>query len=140
MIEQQEVRMNRQEQRGDDIPARRTGIDRLAELQPEATSILVAARSAAATSTDDAVLSLCRDYIESILLGKPWLPPPLSRREQAFVSFTEQFMISVGSMSDRQVAELLEYATADEVYAFVNAMFTMEMSRRVELVSEVVLP
>ena len=132
--------MKPKQQHGNDTDARRTGIDRLAQLQPEATSILVAARNAAATSTDDSLLSLCRDYIEAILLGKPWLPPPLSRREQAFVSFTEQFMISVGAMSDRQVAELLDYATADEVYSFVNAMFTMEMSRRVELVAEVVLP
>ena len=43
-------------------------------------------------------------------------------------------------MSDTQVARLQEFASADEVYAFVNALYVSEMAKRLELVALRVLP
>jgi hypothetical protein len=116
-----------------------TGFDLLVELKPETAGMLVAARGMAPKVTDPALLSLCADYVDAILAEKSWQPGEVTPRERAFLSFTEQFMISVSDVSDKQVHALLEFASPDEIYAFITALFTIEMSRRVELVSEVVL-
>ncbi|ARN75821.1 hypothetical protein [Oceanicoccus sagamiensis] len=63
----------------------------------------------------------------------------MSAKEQAFIAFTEQFIVSVGTMTDEQVQRLLAFASADEVYAFVNALYVTDMSRRLELVAGRVL-
>ena len=52
----------------------------------------------------------------------------------AFIAFTEQFATSVSTLTDAQVARLLESASEDEVYGFVNALYVLDMSRRLDLV------
>jgi hypothetical protein len=63
----------------------------------------------------------------------------LTEKEHAFIAFTEQFTSSVSTMSDEQVEGLLQFASADEVYAFVNAIYVTDMSLRLELVAGRVL-
>ena len=37
--------------------------------------------------------------------------------------------------TDQQVARLQNYASADEIYAFVNALYIADMTRRLDLVA-----
>jgi hypothetical protein len=43
-------------------------------------------------------------------------------------------------MKDEQVQDLLMFASADEVYAFVNSIYVTDMAKRLELVAAKVLP
>jgi hypothetical protein len=109
---------------------------RLASLHPEASAQLARINQLALEATDPDLLDLCTGCIDSLLQEKSWVPPhPLTPREQAFTAFTEQFATSVSSLTDAQVARLLEFDSEDEVYAFVNALYVADMSRRLDLVA-----
>jgi hypothetical protein len=105
-------------------------------LQPNIASELSAMIDLAQKSTDTQLLELCKSYIDAALLQQHWHQPerPLTDKEQAFITFTEQFVSSVGTMSDEQVELILQFASADEVYNFVNAIYVTDLSRRLELV------
>ncbi len=91
--------------------------------------------------TDRALLELCCSYIEAALLCQDWQAPErsLSDKEQAFIAFSEQFAMSVSTMTRGQVEHLLEFASADEVYAFVHALYVNDMRLRLEIVAREVL-
>lgn len=91
--------------------------------------------------TDQDLLALCSNYIEAALRGRDWHPPAriLTDKEQAFIAFTEQFAMSVSTMDGGQVERLLDFATADEVYAFVHALYVSDMQLRLEIVASEVL-
>jgi hypothetical protein len=114
---------------------------RLQTLQPDIASQLDNIMQLAPKATDASLLDLCSGYIDAALRHRHWSPPEraLTEREQAFIAFTEQFTSSVGTMSDQQVERLLRFASADEVYAFINAIYVTDMSRRLELVAGRVL-
>lgn len=115
---------------------------RLEKLQPAIATELHNIMQLAPKATDAQLLELCTGYIDAALRQQHWSPPEraLTEKEQAFIAFTEQFTSSVGTMSDEQVQRLLQFASADEVYAFVNAIYVTDMSRRLELVVGRVLP
>jgi len=107
----------------------------LASLHPEGSQQLARINQLALEATDSALLELCADCIDSLLQDNAWLRPhPLAPREQAFIAFTEQFTTSVNTLTDAQIARLLESASEDEVYEFVNALYVVDMSRRLDLV------
>jgi alkylhydroperoxidase family enzyme len=116
-------------------------LTRLQALQPDITSQLENIIQLAPKATDASLLALCSDYIDAALRRQHWSPPEraLTDREQAFIAFTEQFTSSVGTMSDEQVDRLLQFSSADEVYAFINAIYVTDMSLRLELVAGSVL-
>jgi hypothetical protein len=91
---------------------------------------------------DPDLLELCTGYIDAALRLENWTPPysPLTDKERAFIAFTEQFVTAVGTMKDEQVQDLLMFASADEVYAFVNSIYVTDMAKRLELVAAKVLP
>jgi len=91
--------------------------------------------------TDPELLALCSSYIEAALLCLEWQPPArgLSDKEHAFIAFTEQFAMSVSTMSRGQVERLLDFASPDEVYAFVHALYVNDMRLRLEIVGREVL-
>ena len=113
----------------------------LEKTHPETTRQLLKIVQLAPETTDPELLELCSGYIDAALRRQKWTPPGgnVGEREQAFIDFTEQFTSSVGTMSDGQVERLLEFATADEVYAFVNALYVVDMTRRLDLVAGRVL-
>ncbi len=108
---------------------------RLASLHPQGSQQLARINQLALEATDPDLLDLCSGCIDSLLQDQSWVPPePLTPRQQAFVAFTEQFATSVSTLTDADVARLLEFASEDEVYGFVNALYVLDMSRRLDLV------
>ena len=114
---------------------------RLKDLQPDAAAELNNITELAPQVTDAQLLALCTAYIEAALRSRIWQAPEedLTEKEQAFIAFTEQFVTSVGNMRREQVERLLEFATADEVYAFVHALYVTDMALRLEIVGREVL-
>ena len=114
---------------------------RLEALQPEIAGELNTISAMAREATDPELLSLCAGYVEAALRCQDWSPPErgLSDREQAFIDFTEQFVTSVGTISDDQVSRLLEFSDADQVYGFVHALYVTDMSLRLDMVGKEVL-
>jgi hypothetical protein len=110
-------------------------------LHPSVAPQLLNIMQLATEAADPQLLALCTSYIDAALTLQTWTPPhsPLTEKEQAFIAFTEQFITSVGTMSDNQVQDLLAFASADEVYDFVNAIYVTDMTRRLELVAARVL-
>jgi hypothetical protein len=110
-------------------------------LQPDIAPQLQKMMTLATEATQPQLLELCTGYIDAALNLQDWTPPhsPLTEKEQAFIAFTEQFVTSVGTMRDDQVQDLLAFASADEVYAFVSAIYVTDMARRLELVAGRVL-
>ena len=108
---------------------------RLALLHPEGSEQLARINQLALEATEPELLELCAGCIDSLLQDKSWVPPhPLTPRQQAFIAFSEQFATSVSTLPDAQVARLLEFASEDEVYGFVNALYVVDMSRRLDVV------
>lgn len=114
---------------------------RLNALQGNSAAELNQIIDLAQRSSDPKLLALCTSYIEAAQRCQDWHPPAggLSDREQAFVAFTEQFVASVGTMQRDQVVRLLDYASADEVYAFVHAIYVTDMALRLDMVGREVL-
>ena len=114
---------------------------RLAALAPEPAAALHNISAMARQVADPALLALCADYIDAALQCRDWQPPgeTLTAKQQAFIAFTEKFVTAVSGIGNADVARLLEFATADEVYAFVHALYVADMSRRLEIVGREVL-
>ena len=102
--------------------------DSIARLHPEAAALLQRAQGlSGAAALDD-----CRAQIEAVLESAD-LPDPADAR----VAFAEQFAFAVGSLSDEQVAAL---AMDDaELWAFVSAIYELDMGLRLQRVAEAVL-
>lgn len=111
-------------------------LTRLEALHPEVISEMRTVLQLAHDTTDPALLELCAGYIDAALNNRLWQPPhELTEKEKAFIAFTEQFVTSVSTMQDVQVQRLLEHASADEVYAFVNALYVTDMTSRLDIVA-----
>ena len=117
-----------------------TDIDRLMELQPDPAAKLVRLNQVAREQTDPKIFTLCTDRAFAMIEGQGTEPPAdPSARERAYLDFTEQFVTSVGTISDAQVDALLAEDSPEDVYAFAGAIYAAEMTRRVEIVSNAVL-
>ena len=106
----------------------------ISRLQPEAAGLLE--RSQALADVDR--LTLCRAMIEATLFGtEPPAREGLDAATCAQLDFAEQFAFSVGSVTDAQV-EALDLPD-DELWAFVAAIYELDMGLRLERVAEAVL-
>jgi hypothetical protein len=102
--------------------------DAIARLHPEAAALLQRAQDLSGAARLDA----CRAQIEAVLDGGD-LPSPADAR----VAFAEQFAVAVGSVTDEQVAAL--DLPDDELWAFVAAIYELDMGLRLQRVAEAVL-
>src|SRR5262249_15414345 len=100
----------------------------IARLHPEAAARLQRAQDLSGAAELDA----CRAQIEPVLAGAD-LPAPAD----ASVAFAEQFAFSVGSVTDEQVAAL--DLPDERLWAFVAAIYELDMGLRLERVAESVL-
>jgi hypothetical protein len=135
---------------------------RLHDLQPTASAQLARANDAAWDATDPALLELCRGLVLKMLeagaashAGRavtPAIDPPklaalgnwassdvFSPLERAALGFTEQFVLSVSSVSDEQVEALRAHLDDEAVYNFAAALYLVEMTERLKLVSRAVI-
>jgi hypothetical protein len=114
---------------------------RLEALQPAAFAELTLINELAFQASDPALLQLCSGYIQAALRCEDWREPEegLSDRERAFIDVTEQFVTSVSTLSPESITNLLQYASADEVYAFVHAIYVIDMTLRLDTVGRAVL-
>jgi hypothetical protein len=109
--------------------------EQLASMHPESTLKITHLNQLARDTTDADLLNLCSSYIDTILRNLPWQPPhSLTEREQAYLTFAEQFTMAVSAIEDRQVAALMKFSSADEIYCFVNALYVVDMTLRLNLV------
>jgi len=100
----------------------------IARLQPEPAALLQRAQELSqADRLDD-----CRAVIQAILDGSDYTAPTDPR-----LVFAEQFAFSVGSVTDAQVAAL--GMPDDELWAFVCAIYELDMGLRLQRVAEAVL-
>ncbi len=92
------------------------------------------------SSLDPALLELCQSYFRTSLAGQTWSAKrDLSDLESDCIKVCEQFMVSVASMSDEQLAALSRHMSADDVYNLMYAIYVLEMSERLKLVLKGVL-
>ncbi len=92
------------------------------------------------TSLDTGLLELCGDYFEAALRDRAWdRPDSLGDREAACLDVCEQFMVSVATVTDGQIAALRQHFGTDEVYNLMSAIYLVEMGKRLDLTLERVL-
>ena len=60
-------------------------------------------------------------------------------RERAYLDFTEQFVTSVSHVSDAQIAALCAHDSERDVATFISALYALEFTARLALVSTAVL-
>jgi len=131
-------------------------------LQPEASAALARMNATAWEASDPGLLELCRCLIVSMLgeeatrrAANPAAPAPtadqlaalgawrasdvFSPLERAALEFTEQFVVSVSSVTDEQVEALRSRLGDEKTYAFAAALYVIEMSERLRIVSAAVL-
>jgi len=131
---------------------------RLRNLQPDASAALARANAVAWDATDPALLELCKCLVMTMLdsnkvqvdgpnvepqklaaLGNWTAADVFSPLERAALGFTEQFVLSVSAVSDEQVEALREHLDDESVYAFAAALYLVEMTERLNLVSRAVI-
>jgi hypothetical protein len=108
----------------------------ISRLQPEAADQLARAQELASTGR----MALCRAALEATLFGTE--PPDtegLDALTRAQLELAEQFAIDVGGVTDAQVAALRAGMTDDELWAFVAALYELDMELRLTRVAEALL-
>jgi len=134
----------------------------LRHLQPEGAAELELMNEAAWGATDPELLELCRCLIVTMLDDKAcrtvdetgarypgpekiaalddWAASDLfSPLERAALEFTEQFVISVSTVSDEQVEALRSQLGDEKTYSFAAALYVIEMTERLRIISGVVI-
>lgn len=130
----------------------------LRELLPQPSAALARAYDLACESTDPELLELCRCRIAQMLetgtvqtgacqdavtidaaklaaLGDWANSGEFSPLERAALDYTEQYVISVSHMTNDQVDALRAHLDDAAVYAFAAALYVIEMTERLRLVS-----
>jgi hypothetical protein len=134
----------------------------LRKLQPDGAAELALINDVAWEATDPELLELCRCLIVAMLEENACQPinnpaaPGLGREkiaalgdwaasdvysplERAALEYTEQFVLSVSTMSDEQVEALRSHLGDERTYAFAAALYVVEMTERLRIVSSVVI-
>lgn len=108
----------------------------ISRLQPEAAGLLSHAQELAGAER----LALCRQALEATLFGaeSPGADG-LDALTLAQLEFTEQFAVAVGDISDAQVEALRAGMSDDELWAFVAAIYELDMELRLAAVAEALL-
>ena len=135
---------------------------RLQDLQPTASAQLARANDTAWHATDPTLLELCRSLVLTMLeagaashtdravtpvidprklaaLGNWASSDVFSPLERAALGFTEQFVLSVSTVTDEQVEALRAHLDDEAVYNFAAALYLVEMTERLKLVSRAVI-
>jgi alkylhydroperoxidase family enzyme len=108
----------------------------LAQLHPIPAAYLDEAQRQARVDT----LPHCRASIEAALTsGVPAHARELTALERAQCAFAEQLAFSVSSLDDHHVGPLLEHLSEAEVWAFVVAVYEIDVDVRLSLVTQAVL-
>jgi alkylhydroperoxidase family enzyme len=89
----------------------------------------LARRTPAAAGVDEAKIAALPDWRNSDLFTAP---------ERARLGFTEQFVVSVSSMSDSDVDPLRADADDLDIYLFVNAIYVLDLTTRVDLMTRAI--
>jgi alkylhydroperoxidase family enzyme len=136
-----------------------TDWSQLAALSPESVEHFAALHQAIDDSVDPVIVELCRLRIAR-LIGAPallslrrpkaavagltetkiaalasWPESPLfSTAERACIALAEQFCMGAYTVTESDVAAVLEHLSADECYALVNGVWVMEALARMTVV------
>jgi alkylhydroperoxidase family enzyme len=136
-----------------------TDWNQLAALAPESVEQLVALHQLIDDSVDPVIVELCRLRIAGLIgarahvsLRRPkaaaaglteakiaqlahWPESPLfSVAERACIAIAEQFCMGAYTVTDADVAAVLEHLSPDECYALVNGIWVMEALARMTVV------
>lgn len=131
----------------------------LAALAPAPVEQLTALHQLIDDSVDPVIVELCRLRIARLLGAQPhlelrrakataaglteakiaelahWPESPLfSAAERACLAFAEQFCMGAYTVTDADVAAMLEHLSADECYALANGVWVMEALARMTVV------
>ena len=123
----------------------------LRDLHPEGASELERLNAAAWASADPAMLELCRLRVAQMLANRAALEgideaklaeldrwetsTAFTDAERASLAFTEQFVISVSSITQAQVDALLAHSSPEDVRSFTAALYAVELSQRLDIVA-----
>jgi alkylhydroperoxidase family enzyme len=118
----------------------------LSQLRPEAVALLVLANNCAQNAIDPGLLNLLRVRIDT-LIGNGTLMrntfseggSDLTASQQIAVSFAEQFIIDVSGITDADREGLAEYFLGEEMREFITALYILECTYRLSLVSGMLL-
>ena len=136
-----------------------TDWNQLAAFSPESVQQYAALHQAIDDSVDPVIVELCRLRITH-LIGAPILPslrrpkaaaagltetkiaalanwpdsPLFSAAERSCIALAEQFCMGAYTVTEADVAAVLDHLSADECYAFVNGVWVMEAVARMIVV------
>jgi hypothetical protein len=125
-----------------DAPAR-DAVRLISPVAPEVARLLEEAVQAALAVPRGDLVELAGRRVAMLLGGDsptPW--PPLasfSDAERACLAVAEQFAIDVGGMTDADISGAAAHLSTAELYGFVAALYTLELTRRVEIALAAVL-
>lgn len=135
---------------------------RLRSLQPECARDFDAMRRQAWQDTDATMLELCRARVAQLLgadaaerspapvavsLPPEWLAElsdwaassAFDDAQRAHLAVTEQYVTAVGDLAGSLIDSLLALGTEAEVYAFLAALYVVEMELRMQLAARALL-
>lgn len=99
---------------------------------------LEAVLDAAVDAVDPRLLDLVTARIGLLLGDEPDLTRPaageLSQLDHVCLRLVEQFVMDVSAVTDKDIGDVAELMSDRDVYGLVAALYTFELTRRVELV------
>jgi hypothetical protein len=110
-------------------------LDHLLSGAPSLRVALDELRDAAIDSVDPELLDLCRSRLALLIgLDSPTVAPRPDRtmRERVCIDFTEQFVIDVAGITDKQVAALVSELGPNGATGFVYALLAAEQRLRMQ--------
>jgi alkylhydroperoxidase family enzyme len=134
-----------------------TNQELLEALHPEGARELGRLYGVARESADPELLELCHVRIASMLgheRTEEWISQPspglgddklrhindwrtsdaFTPAERAHLAFTEQFVMSVSDLTAADIDSLLAFEDQNQVYAFITALYVVEMTLRLDMV------
>jgi alkylhydroperoxidase family enzyme len=117
----------------------------VARWAPEPAAALAEVERVAGESVDARALDLVHDRVTSLLgLGPSALDDwrssgVLDERDRALLGFVEQFVFSVSSMGDEQVAALLAHVSPEQLHELSNVVWAVDLTARLDVVAAAVL-
>ena len=106
-------------------------------LHPEVASALARMVDEAWNATDPELLALCHGRIRELFgVEEPSPGGELTPAEAAHLALTEQFAREVSGVTDEQVDAIRSYGDDASVYAFVAALYVVDMTERLDVVAQ----
>ena len=117
----------------------------IARWAPEPAAALAQVERVVGEAVDARTLELVRDRVTSLLGLRPsalddWRSDSeLDERDRALLGFVEQFVFSVSSMGDQDVAALLDHVSPTQLHEISNAVWAVDLTTRLDRVAGAVL-